>query len=344
MVSVLFLTRSWHGHGGLQQLSHDLCEELGAAYGMRFHCVHPHAQGRMARMWFIVRALVQGVRLGRRGWHVHMMDCAMLPLGLMVQILTRTPMSVTACGLDVIYPSVWYQRCMRMGLLRCDKVVCISHATAAAVRVRGVREERLVVIPPGISRRTTAFAQTASPRGYMLLTIGRLIPRKGVAWFVERVFPLLLEEMPDVTYVIVGDGPERARITNLVHRLRLSRAVLLPGSLSDADRDVLLQRADLFVMPNIPIAGDMEGFGLVCTQAAAHGVPVAAARLEGVPDAVLEEETGRLFAPGDVQDCLRTVRMMLREPFDRASVAQRAWERFNWSALMHRYQALVFDV
>ncbi len=343
MASVLFLTRSWHGHGGLQQLSRDLCEELGTAYGMRFHCVHPQRSGPVASARFLLASLVQGVRLGRRGWRVHLGDCALLPVGTLLRLLTRAPLTVTACGLDVTYARPWYQRLLRAGLKRCERVVCISKATASEIRARGVPEERIVIIPPGVSQRGAAASPPVAG-GRMLLTVGRLVPRKGVAWFVERVFPLLADEMPDLTYTIVGDGPDRERIAGIIRRQSLSRKVRLAGALPDAERDILLDRSALFVMPNVPIAGDMEGFGIVCAQAAMRGLPVAAARLEGVPDAVIDEETGRLFAPGDVQDCLRTIRALLSEPLDREQVAQSAWERFNWPALIHRYQALVFDV
>lgn len=326
----------------MQQLSHDLCEQLGATYGMRFHCEHPQRPGRWSLLAFVFRALRTGIRDGRAGWHIHLGDCALLPLGVLLQMFSGARLSVTACGLDVLYSRPWYQRMLRFCLPRCDRVVCISAATEREVLQRGVSPERTVLIPCGVSQRdrVTPLPPTG---GTMLLSVGRLVPRKGIAWFLERVFPLFLEERPDCTFTIVGEGPERARIQSIVHREGLGRRVTLCGQLSNAERDVLMDHAAAFVMPNVPVAGDMEGFGIVCIEAAARGVPVAAARMEGISDAVMEGETGCLFAPGDVQDCLRALRAVLANATDRERIAESAWGRYGWPALIHRYQALVFD-
>jgi phosphatidyl-myo-inositol dimannoside synthase len=343
MTAVLFLTRSWHGHGGMQRWSRDFSAEMGSLYGMRFRCEHPQSGGRSAFLLFVLRSLRSGWQSGRQGWRIHLGDCALLPLGVLLQWCTGTRLSVTACGLDVVYRGVWYQRMLRWCLPFCDRVVCISDATAREVAQRGVSGERIVVIPCGLSQRAVVAPRPSTSQGSRtLVTIGRLVPRKGVAWFLERVFPALVEMSSDLSYVIVGDGPERARIASVIHAQGLSRYVTLCGALTDAERDALLAHADVFLMPNVPVAGDMEGFGIVCIEAAAHGVPVVAARLDGIPDAVQDGETGRLFAPGDAHDCQRMIRAVLEESFDREAVAEAAWNRFGWPTLIHRYQALVF--
>ncbi len=329
----------------MQRFSRDLCSELGTAYGMRFHCEHPLRPGRVGQASFLFRSLRSGLRDGWAGWRLHVGDCALLPLGVLLHFLTRAPLSVTACGLDVVYPAPWYQRMLRFSLRYCERIVCISNATAREVKARGVPEERIVIIPPGISpSNVTTEAAGSQRRRAALLSVGRLIPRKGVAWFLERVFPSLAEEFPDLTYTIVGEGQDRARIEAIIHREGLGRRVTLCHALTDGERDVLMEHASLLLMPNVPVAGDMEGFGIVCIEAAGRGLPVVAARMEGIPDAVIDGETGRLFAPGDVQDCLRTIRELLHAPPERAMVAESAWGRFGWQALIHRYQALVFDV
>lgn len=342
MSSVLFLTRSWHGHGVPQQWSRDVCAELGAVYGMRFHCEHPQKTGRWGMIVFVLRALKTGWQDGRAGWQIHLGDCGLLPLGVFLKMVTGARLSVTAFGVDVLYPAGWYQRMLRFCVSRCDRIVCISAATAREILLRGVPDERTVVIPCGIAQRGM-MAPLSDVSGSMILSVGRLVPRKGIAWFLERVFPLLLQERPECTYTIVGVGPERERIANIIHREGLSRSVTLCGELSDAQRDVLLDHASVLVMPNVPVAGDMEGFGMACIEAASHGVPVAAARMEGIADAVIDGETGRLFAPGDVQDCLKMMRMTLTGLPDREMIAECAWGRFGWPVLIHQYQALVFD-
>lgn len=340
--SILFITRKWYGRGGLQRYSRDLCEELGRTYGMRFHCIRPSRAARLALPLFCIRALLDGIRLGRAGWRVHIGDAALLPIGACIKCIAGVPLTVTVSGLDVVYPASWYQHMVRILLPKADKVVCLSEAAAREAAARGVKSERIVVIPCGIDR--SGAGDLSNREENLLLTVGRLIERKGIAWFLERVFPLLLKEVPDARYVIAGAGPEEAKLRQLVHDLHLTASVMFAGEVSDLEKDALFDRAALFVMPNVPVEGDMEGFGIVCIEAAARGVPVVASRIDGIPDAVVEGETGMLFAPGDVQDCLRVLLSMLRSPPDSSAVSESAWNKYNWSALTHRYRALVFEV
>jgi glycosyltransferase involved in cell wall biosynthesis len=69
----------------------------------------------------------------------------------------------------------------------------------------------------------------------------------------------------------------------------------------DEDRELLLKGADLFVQPNIPVSGDIEGFGLVTVEAAMRGLPVVASELEGIAEAVVDGVTGLLLPPADTE-------------------------------------------
>jgi glycosyltransferase involved in cell wall biosynthesis len=83
--------------------------------------------------------------------------------------------------------------------------------------------------------------------------------------------------------------------------------VHLLGRISDEEREQLLHGSDLFVQPNIEVPGDMEGFGLVTIEAALRGLPVVAADLEGIKDAVVDGETGWLLPTGDAAAWAATV-------------------------------------
>jgi phosphatidyl-myo-inositol dimannoside synthase len=335
---VLFIARSWLGHGGMQRLNRDVARHAGGGRS-GFVCVHP--SGRSVWAWgsFCVRSALAALHLRGKNGRVHVADAAALPLGLLCAWCAGSRLSVTACGLDVVYPKRWYQMLLRFCLRRCDQVVCISHATAEEVRKRGVTGGRITVIPCGID----PLPATESERVPLLLvTVGRLVPRKGVAWFLEHVFPLLQLTYPGIRYVIAGDGPERPRIMSLLKRLHLGDAVTLLSGLSDEQRTELLHTASVFVAPNIPVRGDMEGFGIVCLEAAASGLPVAAARIEGLQDAVIDGKTGAFFAPGDTEGCVRIIGQLLDRPLPSATVRSAVLDRFSWSRLVPQYYD-VFD-
>lgn len=275
---------------------------------------------------------------------MHLGDAALAPLGWLLKKMGRGRVTVTACGLDVIWPRRWYQRMLRRTLPAMDRVVCISRATAEEVWKRGVREEKIAVIPCGVW--PVAYVAPCSSRMHpLLLTVGRLVPRKGVAWCVREVVPLLLHHFPQLQYWIIGSGPDELLIKKFIQERGLEQCVHLLGELDNVAREERMAGADLLLVPNVPVTGDMEGFGIVCIDASAQGVPVVAARLEGLRDAVIEGETGRFFASGDPEDCVRVVKEVLH--LDRIGVTSQAiaratLEHYGWPRLLQRYRDEVF--
>ncbi|PIR52367.1 hypothetical protein COU77_00820 [Candidatus Peregrinibacteria bacterium CG10_big_fil_rev_8_21_14_0_10_49_16] len=330
--TLLFVTRKWLGKGGMQQLSRDLWRGIRETYGDQTRlCVLPWGAGTVLR---------------RGHMHVHLGDVSLVCVGWLWK-KRGCRVTIMACGLDVIWKPNWYQWMVRKFLPTMDKVVCISEATAQEVRKRGVCEEKIVVVPCGVwgssgershfdrpACRTDRLSVTRSP---IIITVGRLIPRKGQVWFIENVLPKLREMYPDIQYWIVGSGPDEKKVRSL---MKYRDGVRLFTRASSPVRDRLLEHADLFVMPNIIVEGDMEGFGLVCLEAAAQGVPVAAAQIEGVRDAVKEGQTGKFFTSGNAEDCVRVIDGMLCDVF---CVSRYALEQYDWSSVLQRYRDEVFS-
>jgi glycosyltransferase involved in cell wall biosynthesis len=294
----------------------------------------------LSRSTFPVRALLRALTVARGGGHVHLGDAALAPLGWLVRSLCpEARLTLTACGLDVVYPRAWYQWLIVRSLPAFDVVHCISAATAREVSVRGAPRERIVVLPCGLwPQNLPPLRRYRGASGVELLSVGRLVHRKGFAWFLEHVFPRLREEFPEAHYTIVGRGPEEELITKIIHDHGLTSSVTLRTSASDGERDALYESADLLVVPNVEVPGDMEGFGIVCIEAAARGLPVVAARSGGLPDAVVEGVTGMLFRAGDSADAESTVRAALQSPLDPAAVAFAARRTYDWNVLRERYQ------
>jgi glycosyltransferase involved in cell wall biosynthesis len=240
---------------------------------------------------------------------------------------------VMVMGLDMTYARGWYQRLVRRTLPRAPRVVAISAATAAAAIERGVAPERLHVVAPGVlepgrwPRRDTGSGTRlrhrlgVDPQTTVLLTLGRLVPRKGVRWFLSEVMRALPD---DVVYVVAGSGPDEVAIRDAVATLGAAGTrVMILGQVDDQLRDALFTGADLFVMPNIVVPGDMEGFGLVAIEAAAAGALVIASALEGIGDAVIDGETGVLVAAGDARAFVERITALVRDGAERHRLADR---------------------
>jgi glycosyltransferase involved in cell wall biosynthesis len=337
---VLFLARSWHGHGGMQRLNRDVTGYLLQDRGSSFQVFHPKSRSVFSSMSFCVRSMIAAFKLRRRSARIHVADAAGLPLGVICRWLSGGVLSATVCGLDVVYPKRWYQMMLRFCLERCDKVICISDATAEEVHKRGIVAEKITVIPCGIHPEDRSASSTRDPQ--LLVTVGRLVPRKGVAWFVEHVFPRLLATNPDLHYIIIGDGPEHRKIALIIDRLHLSDSVSIWTDASDDVCKSVLDTASLFVAPNIHIDGDMEGFGIVCLEAGERGLQIAAANIEGLKDAVIDGQTGRFFESENADDCVRVIGEMLRQPLDPSVVRTVTLDHFSWEQIIPLYHD-VFD-
>lgn len=328
---ILFVARSWHGIGGMQRLNRDLCREIAKHLGSSFTCVYPTHPGIISLCVFVVESFFRGIHAK----HVHLSDASLLPVGFLIRLFSRAPITMTACGLDVTYRAKWYQWMIRKMLHIPKKIICISHATALEVQKRGAGQQQMCVIPCGIYTTTIPPHPAAKPP--FLLSVGRLIPRKGIAWFLQNVFPFLLKEYPELRYVIVGDGPERSHVASIIRSMKLEKNVELLRQCGNEERDRYLSTAAIFIMPNILVAGDIEGFGIVCLEAAQYGTQVAASKIEGLTDSVIEGKTGVFFPALDSLACKKAVIHMLETPLDRALVATTVREQYDWSRLISQY-------
>ena len=182
-------------------------------------------------------------------------------------------------------------------------------------------------------------ARAALNGGPLILTTGRLIKRKGVSWFVDQVVPRLSDR---TTYVVIGEGEEEAAIRSAAVSAGVSDRVRLLGRVSDELLAAAYLAADVFVMPNVPVAGDMEGFGLVALEAAASGLPVVASKLEGITEAVHHERNGLLVTPCAADEFVATLGKLLALPPGQRQVLGEAFrtytmDTYSWDRAARRY-------
>lgn len=352
-MKVLFVTRKHPPSvGGMERLSAHLIDEMRGRVEVR--AVVWGGSQRLLPV-FVPYALARSVCIALGGVDlVHVGDPVLAPIGWVLRGLFGVPIAVTVHGLDVTFPFWLYQRVVPRLLRRFDRLICISESAFEESVRRGIDADRCRIIHPGVA--LPCVTDRPNARRWLgqrvdrdlqdvavLLTVGRLVPRKGVAWFAEWVLPRLLAEGLRVCYVVVGTGSDEGRVRSLAADPRTAGGVRVLGKVPEDDLGRIYAAADLFVMPNLPVPGDMEGFGLVALEAAAHGLPALAADLEGVRDAVVAEKTGRLVRPGDVEAWVRGVSELLRAPDSLARTAELARvtvrERFTWGHMADAYKA-----
>ncbi len=306
---------------------------------------------------FFPYALARAIYLtrGNRIQAVHLGDALLAPLGLALKKVTGLPVTSSVCGLDITYPNRLHQRVVPPALARLDMTMPISQATAVETRAHAGEETPAVVIPLGVaspSKPNAAairdFRQLAGtgPGERMVLSVNRLVKRKGVAWFTSSV----LRRLPDnTTYVVIGEGPQASAIRSAATSAGVANRLRLLGRVSDELLAAAYHAADVFVMPNIPVTGDMEGFGLVALEASASGLPVVAARLEGITEAVQHDRNGLLVTARSADDYVSTITSLLTLPPEDlralgASYADFTLRTFGWDKTARRYLDVIGEI
>ena len=335
--------------GGMQQLSLHLVQGLSARMPVTAITWGHGAWGLPLFLAWSQLRLALGLLLGRVSL-LHLGDPALAVLGWLPR-LAGVPVFATVHGLDITHPARWYQAYLdRFFWGRMQAYACISQHVRSLVLARGVSPERAPMILPGIdaaaanSRYEDGGRDAGQPGEIVLLCLGRLVERKGVAWFLASVAPAWFARHPEARLLIVGDGPERERIAALASAPALRGRVEVHGTVDEATKCRMLRDADLVLLPNVPVAGDVEGFGLVCLEAGANGTWVLAADLEGLRDAVVEGENGHRVAPADAAAwcdaldalCADPARLRALGVSARTAVAL----RFGWPAVIARYADL----
>lgn len=238
----------------------------------------------------------------------------------------------------------WHCPLFNWLLARARPLVTISQANAQRLRMLGLPSP--MVILPGVDPVRFTPPLEPPPPPLALLTVGRLMPRKGVDT-VLRALPALLPEFANLHYIVAGDGPDRLRLERLARELRVSHAVEFLGWISDEELPDLYRRAHVFVMPTReePEQASIEGFGIVFLEASASGLPVVAGRSGGAVEAVRDGETGLLVPPNDPGVLAQALLRLLRHPELRRQMGTtgRQWveEKMNWDRAAREFEALL---
>jgi glycosyltransferase involved in cell wall biosynthesis len=168
---------------------------------------------------------------------------------------------------------------------------------------------------------------------------------RAPAWFVGSVLPALCAAFPALRLVIVGNGPERPMVKAAAREQGLADRITLAGTVGDGEKWSLLARCDAVVVPNLPVDGDVEGFGIVALEAGAAGKVVFAADLEGLRDAVADGVNGWRLPAGDAVAWTRALAVRLDDRRQLLAQGELAREHvrsnFDWDAIGERYAAII---
>lgn len=270
---------------------------------------------------------------------------------LLNKILRKIPYWVTCQGNDIIEPrrSLFYRFLMKIVLKNADKILCISDFTAKEAINSGAKKDKLKIIGCGI----TPSDLKIDPDNFSLrkkhnlksnpviLTVGRLIPRKGQD-MVIKAMPYIIKKYPDCVYVIIGEGNDKERLIKITSETKVPDNVIFTGFLNDSLAYQCMAECDVFIMPsrNIINDGEVEGFGIVFLEANYFKKPVIAGNAGGMSDAVLDGETGFLVDPMNPKNIANNILRLLDDKNLRNIMGAKGRDRvlnyFTWNKVAER--------
>lgn len=251
------------------------------------------------------------------------------------------PVVTTSHGTDLnLYPSLPMIRpLLRYTLERSSKAIAVCQALKAAMVRLNILPEKISVVPNGADLdkfyplpREEARKRLGLPDSRLIISVGQLIPRKGHDLLL-RSLRLVIDQylQTDVFLLIVGDGPSRAELENLITSLNLQKHARLVGPVPHQELNLWFNAADLFCLTS-----SREGWPCVLVESLAAGTPAVATDIWGNPEVICSEKFGLTAALSEA-DIAQKISLALKTPWDRDTIVRYArgftWKRSAESAL-----------
>lgn len=341
--------------GGMQNVSMQLTNELSKRQDVELETMIMRSSWKNinTKTTFFLLSLLKKIPSRIKSYKPDVILFSSMVTAAVVPLLYKkpnVPMVTINHGQDVTLPVKIYQWYVPNIFKALTGVISVSSATKQASIERGLSPDKGIVLPNGfdvsaqikIPAKQNAVQQLENEYDITLkdkkiiLTVGRQVKRKGHEWFIREV----MDKLPDdIIFFLVGHGPEYEAIKRARGQSESAQRIIITGKISDDLLQACYAAADLFVMPNIPVKGDMEGFGIVLLEANRAGVPTISSDIEGMRDVIKQGVNGyrvphsspKLFAK-KITDTLNGDLKTLS-----GSSKKYAFENFSWNSVAKRY-------
>lgn len=341
--------------GGMQRVSLQLTEELARNKEVRLSSITQETGWKnigLKTSFFLVKLLrrLPGIVAREKPDIILFSSMVTGSLSYFLRKRIHIPMVSISHGHDVTLSVGAYQWLLPRVFKALDGVISVSSATRQQCLERGLAAEKSQVLPNGFDTRDmdTPFSKKQARQRLathlgislegraMLLTVGRLIKRKGHDWFIREVLP---QVQTNALYLVIGDGPEMQAIEQARRGFAQPENIILAGRQSDETLALAYAAADLFIMPNIHVPGDMEGFGVVLLEANLRKTPAIASNIEGIRDVISQGKNGYRIEAGQAGQFAAQIDQVLHSELETLSEQSRLYVecRFSWQQVSRSY-------
>ncbi len=314
-----------------------------------------------------LKAIVSVRRAMKEQGTEHILVGQILPLGTVALILSwffGKPYTVMTHAMDITIPfgphgSKSKQQLMRFILKYAHSVTTVSTYTKMQLESLfdvDPRKIRLVYPCPhynGVQyseKEIQSMADVIDDQYQLqgkkvILTVGRLVERKGVDYVITAL-QQITKKIPEAVYCIVGTGECQSTLESLVEKYGLQKNVMFVGAENDDMVRHWYARCDVFIMPSRELrTRDVEGFGIVFVEAGSFGKPVIGGKSGGILDAVLDGENGYVVSPMDLDMIAQAVVRLLTNPEEAQRFGQEGKQRvkqyFEWQIQAKKLEGLL---
>ena len=270
----------------------------------------------------------------------HVYDCG--GAAYLLKKILKIPLIITLAGWDTYDPirkiPKRHMPFVKIAMNTSNFITAPSQHLANAGKKQGCRK-KIEVIPHGTIMHNKINLEYADIKSILniknkklILSVQRLYPRKGLEYLL-RAIPNITEQNKDITFIIVGKGPEEESLKKLSDNLKINNYITFTGFISDNDLPSYYTAADLFILPSL-----YEAFGVVYVDALCFGLPIVTTINGGSLD-IINKDNGILVPPKDPIKLSEAVIEALNKNWDRDKIKTGA-EKYRWENTVEKYYGL----
>jgi len=386
-MEVLFITHKYPPIiGGMEKQSFELTTRMSKKHTVHLHAYKGEGSKLMWFLSLkkeIKRILQQHPTIDI----IHVNDGLMAAATLWLKSYTKIPVVATYHGLDITFPASIFQKRIIPKMTKLDMGICVSTATANQCIQRGFEPNKIAVAANGVDHdlaeiKTDLSFQKAFEEKYnlkladkkIMMTMGRAVKRKGFSWFLNQVMPkldndfifimagplstkrsfgekiidLFPSSIKDKIHLLFGIPTDVNNIVKILSKNTFNNRVIHVGKVPFNDLMQYLSLADVFVMPNIEVDGDAEGFGLVALEASLRNNPVVASGIEGITEAVHDQGNGILLPSKNAEIWIEKLQEIFRDKQQLKEFGEQSknytLDHFGWDQMVEDYEEIFTQV
>ena len=231
---------------------------------------------------------------------------------------------VTFHGGDTIFPEKMFGKSLYPFLFRkADLFMTNTQFTKDKLIQLGCNEKKIMVL--GMGTNTNIFkpkkVKRSSSKNVSLITIGRLAPEKGHKYAIQAILKLS-KKYPYLKYRIVGKGPLKESLEELVNQNNLRNFIEFTGPVSQKKLMSLLNESDIFLLPSVSDVASIEGQGVVLQEAQSLKLPVIATNIGGIKYGLIDGKTGFLVSQKNPAALAQKIEFLIKDPKTRAKMGE----------------------